>query len=114
MAGVITNSKIQHFKGNLLMSSSKVLDQKFLVKEIDIMENMLLINFMVKENMFGRMELTILVISEKGKDMILEDGFLQVKNLKFIKDFTLKTKNKEVEDMFGTTDASMKEILITT
>ena len=114
MAGVITNSKIQSFKDNLLMTLSKVLDLKLLVKETDTMDSMLLINFTDMESMFGRMELTILGISEKDKGMILEDGFLQVKNLKFMKDFTRKTKSKEVEGMFGIMDVSTREISITT
>ena len=46
--------------------------------------------------------------------MILEDGFLRVKNRKYMKVSIQKTKSKEVESMYGRMDACMKVTLTMT
>lgn len=114
MVGVIINFKILYFKDNLKMILSKDLEVKFLVKVINITVNTLLINFMVKENIFGQMVHTMLEILEKEPDMILEDGFLQVKNHKYMKVSIQKIKSKEVESMYGIMDVYMKVTLTMT
>ena len=112
--GVTINSKIPYFKDSLKMISNKDLEVKFLVKAINIMVNTLLTNFMVKENIFGQMVHITLEILERDLDMILEDGFLRVKNRKYMKVFIQKTKSKEVESMCGIMDVCMKVTLTMT
>ena len=66
------------FRESFKMILSKVLELSISIREIHILENMLLINFMDKESMVGRVVLFILVILKKVFDMIMENGFLQV------------------------------------
>ena len=78
MVWVITSFNLQFSRDNFRMILSKGLELNISIREIYILESMLLISFMGKENMDGRVGLFMLVILKKVFDMIMENGFLQV------------------------------------
>lgn len=83
MVRVIMNFRLLFFRENFKMILSKDSEFSISIQEINILGNLLMISFMGKENTVGQAELFILVILNKALDMIMENGFLRVKKLKF-------------------------------
>ena len=110
----ITNFKEMYMRDNFMRIINMVWELNILQSVINILENMPLISLMARENLFGRMGPPISVVSEKGFDMIMENGFLLIKLLKFILDFTRKIKNKEVANIAGQMGQCMRATSIMT
>jgi len=72
--------------------------------EIATVDSMLKTNLTAKENISGLMEHSMLEISDRTTDMIMENGLQPERTLKLILAFTQKEKDMEVVSISGEMD----------
>ena len=101
---VIWNLKVTFMKGSSKRIRKVDMECNTLEVEIATVDSMLKTNLTAKENISGLMEHSMLEISDRTTDMIMENGLQPERTLKLILAFTQKEKDMEVVSIFGEMD----------
>jgi len=100
----IWNSKVTFMKGSSKRTRKVDTECNTLEVEIATVDSMLRTNLTAKENISGLMEHSMLEISDRTTDMIMENGLQPERTLKLILAFTQKEKDMEVVSISGEMD----------